>query len=66
MNFDFTPEDRPPQRIFSAAKELVVALIFCTDDRSEQKERIMIAREEALLSDAEAENLIARHGLADA
>jgi hypothetical protein len=66
MNQDASPNPSGPQSVFAVAKDLVIALIFQTDDRSEQKERIMIAREESLISDEDAQSLIERYGLGDA
>lgn len=54
------------QTIGNAAREVILRLIRAEPDLSERKSKIMIAREDGHLSDAEARALIIKHGLESA
>ena len=52
-----------PQTIGNAAREVILSLIRAEPDLSERKAKIMIAREDGHLSDAEVEEWFRRDGL---
>lgn len=57
------PEPRQAEPIGDAARRVILRLIHLEQDPSERKAKIMIAREEGLLGDAETEAMMQRYGL---